>query len=157
MFVAVMGSAYHHVGHLGSGARWRTRVATYYHNHHTAAPFCQMPPRGAAWRQVLYLSPEDASRRIPRYRSILRSPPSLQFRLPQSTKPAQVTFSLVTLALINPGGNSSDIMQFSPPNLDTLSVAGYSEEGAEFTLPTKPRPVSAARLPSKHVVCNEED
>ena len=46
------------------------------------------------------------------------------FHLSESTRLAQATSSLVTLELTNPGGASSDIIQFIClfPNLDNLSV-----------------------------------
>jgi hypothetical protein len=59
------------------------------------------------------------------------------FHLPDTTRLAQATFSLVTLELTQPGGSSSDILQFICmfPNLDNLSVDGHSES----TLCSTPR------------------
>ena len=81
------------------------------------------------------------------------------FDLPESTRLAQATVSLVTLELVSPGGSSSDILKFICmfPNLDNLALANYYEGSAKPPSSYETSPSFSGVLSLKHVICYGEN
>lgn len=81
------------------------------------------------------------------------------FDLSESTRFAQATTSLVTLELIHPAGDPSDILRFIClfPNLDNLSVVRCSEKRAIPALNYETSPSFRGVLTLKHMDCRRKD